>query len=685
MVSRTDTTRRASRLLPVVGVSAVVLIILAQSPRALLFLFTDGLIATAILAAASLGGLWAVALFRLGELPLRWHLLLGAGLGIGGLALLVLALGVMGLLGRVPWIVLLVFGGIAGIVRLGVLVRGFPGTTSRGPRSEGDISATLTRRGVRWLWLIVCPFAAMALLVALVPPGLLWVEEGNGHDVLEYHLQMPREYFETEQISYAPHNVYANFPANAEMLYLLSMIVQGGPLAGVTVAKLINALLAFLTVAAAWLAGRETGPIVGAVTGVLAATVGWLTYLAGIAYVENAMLFFAMLSAAAVLRAVATEGSLSMRWIIVAGVLAGLSAGCKYTAVVLIVVPLAAAVLVGHWSSHRRRLTAFAFFSASALVAFAPWMAKNLAFTSNPVFPLAGGVFRACPDGWSAERSEHFDQSHAPGADESSVGARVGMLWSKVIVDDSQRFGPVVFLLAVAGLVLNLRKRLDWQFGLVLLVQVGLWMALTHLYARFAVVFLVPLVILGGRFLDDLRTPMQKTGMALLVAGAVWNLAFATALYRKHLHTDAGYLAIEGTPEVFTAGLMPTYEHLAVINGELPDDSKVLLVGEARAFYFQRDIDYCVVFNRNSFVEAVESADRLSDTRQWFTERCYTHVYVSWSEISRLRRSRYGFPSVVTPALLDKLVSAGVLRHTRAFKSGTQDRAYAELYEVVLP
>ena len=696
--------------MPVAAVGAVLAFVLIESPRALVFLFTDGVIAAAVLAAASLAGLWAVALFRLGDLPLRWHLLLGAGLGVGVLALLVLVFGLAGLLGQTLWVVLLVCGGVAGVVRFGILVRRSPsiapsvpperprgpltgGTSVKGgpepvarcdgETSAGDIFTPPIRRGMRWLWLAACPFAALALLVAVVPPSLLWTEEGNGYDVLEYHLEMPREYFEGGRIEYAAHNVYANFPANAEMLYLLAMVLHGGPLAGVTTAKVINALLAFLAVGAAWLAGRETGPTVGLCTGLLAATAGWLTYLSGIAYVENAMLFFAMLSAAAVLRAGVVEGKTSLRWIVVAGLLAGFSVGCKYTAVGVIAIPLAAAVLVGGWASHRRRVAAFAVFSLSAVVSFAPWMLKNVAFTGNPVFPLADGVFHACPEGWSAALADHFNQSHAPGPEEASLGARSGMLWSKVVADGSQRFGPAVFLLAIAGVVVNRGKRIDLQFGLMLLAQLGFWMGLTHLYARFAVVFLVPLVILGGRFLGEVKRPWQKAGLLVLCAGVVWNLMFAVGLYRKHLYVGTERLSIEGTPEVFTSGRIPGCQHLAVINGELPEDARLLLVGEARAFYCLRDNDYTVVFNRNPFAEAVAVGP--AHVREWLGVNGYTHVYVGWAEIDRLRRSRYGFPEVVTRASLNELTSAGVLRRTHTFNAGERGMPYGELYEAVLP
>ncbi len=662
----------ASWLVPVAGAAAVLLIVAVESPRALLFLVTDGVVALGIVATASLAGLWLVSWLCLGELPLRWHLLLGAGLGIGVLALSALVLGLAGLLSRTLWCTLLAAAGISGIVKLGMLCRH--------PTSKSDTPSP--RRVWYWLWLVACPFAALTLLVAMVPPGVLWVEEGGGYDALEYHLQMPREHFEAGRIEYAEHNVYANFPANAEMLYLLAMVVEGGPLAGVTAAKLINAWMAFLTVGAAWLAGREAGPTTGLCTGLLAATAGWLFYLSGVAYAENTMLFFAMLSAAAMVRASKAEGGTELRWIIIAGLLAGFSAGCKYTALVLIVMPLGLAILVGRWSSQPRRVTAFVLFSLAGVVSFAPWMLKNLAFTGNPVFPLAGSVFDSFPAGWSAELAEHFARSHAPSPDESALSVRAGAMWSKVIADRSQRFGPAVFLLAVVGLVANRRRRLVLQFGLVLLVQMVLWMGLTHLYARFAVVLLVPLVILGGRFMGELSTPVQKMGLVVLLGGGLWNLNFAVDIYRQHLYAAGRRICIEGAPELFTNGQVPFTEHLGVINHELPEGSKVLLIGEARAFYFLGDVDYCVVFNRSPFVEAVEAADDLSAVGAWLTAKGYTHVYVCQSEIERLRRSRYGFPAVVTRELFDRLISAGLLQPVRVFSTGTGSPPYGVLYEV---
>ena len=108
-------------------------------------------------------------------------------------------------------------------------------------------------------------------------------------------------------------------------------------------------------------------------------------------------------------------------------------------------------------------------------------------------------------------------------------------------------------------------------------------------------------------------------------------------------------------------------------------DAKVLVVGDARAFYVQRRADYCVVFNRSPFIEVVETAD-VEKVMQWLRDRGYTHVLVHWNEVDRLART-YGFSSTITPELFDRLAHAG-LRLARQFPNPTSDRRWVELYEV---
>src|ERR1051325_2825332 len=143
-------------------------IVAAISPAALRVILRDGPLAALILLSALGLGYLLIRVFRL---PLR-GLLFAQGIGLGALSLLMLGLRSLGL-----------------IERASVSILGGP------------------RRAVSWLWLTLLPFGGLALLVSTFPPGTLWPAEGNGYDVLEYHLAAPREYYEAGRIGFLPHNI----------------------------------------------------------------------------------------------------------------------------------------------------------------------------------------------------------------------------------------------------------------------------------------------------------------------------------------------------------------------------------------------------------------------------------------------------------------------------------------------
>ena len=167
-------------------------------------------------------------------------------------------------------------------------------------------------RGLRcnaWHSLPLCVPLAVAVYGATLPPGLLWNGEARGYDVLEYHLQVPREYFETGQIHFLPHNVYASFPAGVETHYLLLMHLMNDPFHAAIPAQLFHVALGVLAVVAlvSWSQCGWTRILVALVAG----SVPWLAYVGCLAYVELGMLFFAAVAGGLVVdqvRSVAAAG-----------------------------------------------------------------------------------------------------------------------------------------------------------------------------------------------------------------------------------------------------------------------------------------------------------------------------------------------------------------------------------------
>ncbi len=676
-VGPTNHHRKRNLALAVVFTALTALGVGAASRYALLTVVLDGLAALVILGPPILAGLWLVPLFRLGPMPLRWHFLLGAGLGLGAISLLVLLLGIVGALHPLLWKALLCACAAAGLIRARKLLVGEPLEKETG----GNASHRRLSDSWAYLWLPACPFLVLALLAASNAPGFIWQEEGFGYDVLEYHLQLPKEYLDAGGISYVPHNVYANFPANVEMQYLLAMIVHGNTPDIGTVANMIHLMLAVLAVCAAWVAGREWSPQAGVIGAVAMATVGWLPYLSGLAYVENGMLFFGVLATAALLQAFKrqtdTTGS-HRRWLALAGVMAGFACGCKYTALPMIAFPLGLSALMLRGRSVTGRIADGLLFGMATMVTFSPWLIKNQVMTGNPVFPLMNTVFNASPQGWGSDETELWNAGHTLQPDEQTAANRMRLLWQHVLNDEHQRFGPAIFLIAIAGVFARRLSRVDAVLLLMLLVQLAVWLLATHLYARFAVVMLIPLALLAARSVDNgLRSLRRTIVVTLLVAGSVVNIAFASQL---HIQESQG-----GAPaSLMYEGKVSGFEYLGLVNHDLPPNARILLVGEARGFYFQREIDYCVAFNRNPFFELLLAEDSAHDVLAWLREQGYTHVLVHWGEIGRVAAS-YGLSPEIDQLEIwtwfDRLANAGLIRIHGWPPPGKHFR-FVDLYEV---
>ncbi len=641
------------------------------SPYALMSLAIDGLSAGFVLLPPMLAGLWIMRFAQLEHMPIRWHILLGVSFGLGGLSLAVLLGGTCGLLHRPIWLVIYIALITAGIIRARYLWYA--------SRAEKNISPDTYANFIGALLLLTCPFAIMSLLAAVNAPGLIWQEEGFGYDVLEYHLQLPREYLAEGVISYRPHNVYANFPANVEMLYLSAMILLGKDIdVGVT-ANLIHAALIWLTVFAAWVIGKDWSPRAGAVAAVAIGTCGWVPYLSGLAYTEGGLLLFGMVATGLTLLALRSNGQdlqpATNQWRLwaMAGAMAGLACGCKYTAGPMIALPLCLIAFAAPSTSLVCRLKFACLFSLATMATLSPWLIKNTIYTGNPVFPLVNQTFKAQPPGWSETEDQKWIAGHQPPSNERSASARLATLWSRIVTDEKQRFGPIVMILAVAGLALRRVRREDAVLLFLLAVQLAVWLFATHLYARFAVVLLIPLTILTGSILKETKSISIRAGVfTMLTVGCLWNGYFSGKLIANEGPNGA-------PPSIFYDGQLPGYQYLATINHELPASAKILMVGDAKAYYIRRDVDYCVVFNQSEFVVAIRTKTDQAIV-DWLRENSYTHILVNWSEITRLKNS-YGFAEEMTPALFDRLLPHG-LRVYQEFDHPANAGRYITLYEV---
>ena len=487
--------------------------------------------------------------------------------GLGVMSLATLGLGLAGAMNRVSAIALLVVGMAI--------------TVGRVLQSRGTASATVgewwhARAGWSWLWVAAMPFLAMAIVAAFVPPGVLWGDEPNGYDVVEYHLQIPREWYEAGRITPLQHNVFSYFPFNVEMQFLLAMHVRGGPWAGMYLSQLMHVGYVALSVVAVYAAARSIGGSTpgAAVAGVCAAATPWLALLGPVAYNEGGLLLYGTLAIGWTLHAL-RDPERRVAAMAVAGAMAGFACGVKPTGVPMLLLPLPAAFVIiaaVRREAIGRALVASMAFGVIGVALYSPWLVRNLVWTGNPVFPEAQSVFGRAH--FTEAQQERWKGAHSPRADQQGSSARLWAAWEQIATD--ARFGYVLFPLALACAAITYRKPETWLLLAMLALMLAIWLAITHLQSRFFVLAIpvAALLIAQVRARAALASGVGAFALALIGIG-VMHGRMTVWLNEKQVAPLLGF-------ETLSAFMVPE------IATKLPDDVTLALVGDAKAFCYQR-------------------------------------------------------------------------------------------------
>ena len=313
--------------------------------------------AAALVALAALGlGEMVLAALRLREgLRVPDRLAIDYGIGTAGLGVLTLLAGRAGLLD--PWTFRI---GLGVIALAGLVASRF--WRMRWSGSGPGIDALLPL-------LLIAPFLLIMLLGAMLP--------AIDFDVLEYHLQGPKEYFQAGRIAFLPHNVYTSMPFGVEMLHLMGMEVMGDWWWGGLVGQLLVSLYA---PAAAVLIASATGCVGSRRAAWLAAVVylstPWIYRMGVIAYVEGPLCFYHAALIWGAIRAWNEVGSERNRLWLLLGLLAGGAMACKYPALISAVIPLGVLAVVDCWRV-RSKAPVLAYCLGWSLV-MVPWLARNV-------------------------------------------------------------------------------------------------------------------------------------------------------------------------------------------------------------------------------------------------------------------------------------------------------------------
>jgi hypothetical protein len=532
--------------------------------------------------------------------------------------------------------------------------------------------------------LLAAPASAILLVAAASAPGWLWASEFGGYDALSYHLQLPKEWIAAGSIEGLPHNVYAHLPSFVEAAYVHVALLTGDAIAAAPACQLLHAAMTVLTAAVVGrCAARLGGPRAAALAAVVVIATPWTAIVGSLAYNEMAV---ALLLAGALLllgeeardRPVARGAAL--------GLLAGAACGAKLTALGTVAVPVGALVLL-QGGPIRTRLVTAATAAAVAAAVLAPWLVANAIETGNPVFPFAASLLGA--GHWSAEQVQAWSEGHGF---TGGVGERVAAAWNEWFrygigpsPDPAEPWAPQWSLLpwaALAGAAIGCAtgrfRAAAARLVLVLALQIGFWIALTHVKSRFMTPAVVPaalLVVIGVLATPWTRSSRRLLGipLALLLAAHAALVVFVYAgekdgrpgaaigavdLFAGDLH--ALRLDETGLTDPQRTDLLATAPPALWINHLLDDGARVLAVGDAAPFYYRRPlVTYHTTWDRGPLARAVAADPDPSTWIEALRAEGYTHLLVDPTMLVVWQRSGWlapGLdPDVIVPALEERL------------------------------
>jgi hypothetical protein len=630
-------------------------------------------LAGGIFAVSSVAGWTAMELGGFNRLVTRLEsFVFSAGVGLNLTSLFALSLGLCGVLrGDVLAVaalaVLLMAGGLAWRkTRLRRQVEGgrsasigtsplhlAPKGTAFSETEAGTPDSGTLQLDRRWLWLAT-PFVLAIMLGAMLPPV--------DFDVLEYHLQAPKEFYLARRITFLPHNVYANMPLGAEMLSLVGMVAARDWWTGALVGKTLIAAFAPLTALALVAAGRRFAtPAAGLVAALIYISIPWIALVSMQGLVEGPFAFYLLVSLYGVLL---WQPQLAMpdrsdRLLALAGFLAGGAVSCKYPAVLYCVLPLAAWIAWRTIATNRgiaakrslalgiaKRLGIFLSFTA---LGCGPWFAKNAILTGNPTYPLLAGVF----DGQTrtTEKIEQWNRVHSPPNYQwSDLAGRVADVSLR-----SDWLSPLVMPLAALALARRRERRVAWQLAAYFAFVFCAWWLLTHRIDRFWVPILSVVGLLAGIGATWTSGRWWKATLAtLLTIGLFYNFVVITG----GVLGDNFYLAnldrLRVDPQRVDRWHLYLNEHVAEVTG-------VLLVGDAQPFDLEVPVLYNTVLDDCIF-EQLARGRTPEEIHAALHERHISHVLVAWNEIRRYRSpGNYGVTDFLQSGVFKDLVAAGVL------------------------
>ncbi len=489
--------------------------------------------------------------------------------------------------------------------------------------------------------IIIANFSYPILTDALVPP--IWWDE------VAYHLAVPKIYIQNHGLTYIPFIPYSNWPMEAEMLFMIGLL-----LGSETLAHLIEWISFLLTCwGLYWLGNRFFSPQTGLIAVTIFSTTPMVITLAGTGLIEPTLTLFVLLATIFYLEW--TESQQHQHWIL-AAIFGGLAASTKLNAALVpfVLGIFVMIVLFKNSRSIRSALIHFFLFGLVSFIVVAPWYLKTLVYTGNPFWPFLIEILGGSD--WDTLGNEYLigfiRKPNLPLTFSNWITALWHLSFDYLKFGSSQiRIGLhflAFFPLFIAANFLEKKQkqRILQRLSLIFLIYYTMWFFQTH-QARFLMPTLPVMSILMARG-SSLFIELNESKF-IYISRTVFYGIISILLYTHWLLNPASYNLIADrwaylsgklNREEFLTTRVSGYSIFSYANNSLPEDAYVLLaLYESRGYYLDRKYMWAnPISQRVLRFETFNSSDELSHD---LTNRGFTHILFRTVSLDRYSYIRY--------------------------------------------
>ncbi len=454
------------------------------------------------------------------------------------------------------------------------------------------------------------------------------------YDALVYHLAVPGLYLKHHGVTAVPQNLFSGIPMLVEMLYGIGLVLGSDETAHV-----IHTAFGFFS--AVLLVGFFERFLKNRKAGLFAAVIFYSTTLVAIlswkSSIDLGWTFF-QFAAVYALAVRINEGPQYQKWTWLAGVFTGFAMGTKYTAWPLVGI-LSIMLMIFKYREDavsRRRWLEPLLFTAIALSVVSLWPVKNVIFYGNPIYPFFHERFAchgALPD-WKGLVGDAGRDLKTAFLTWTGFKSYLMHPWTELAGRRGDVASIGVFPLLVIPFFFLVRfKNRGMRFFSWSAVFLWFSWSISTTVTRFFVP-LLPLIsaVLVYCFEQVFSPRLRRIVYAAVIYAASCQLLWSLG-WLKTYNTEAVIFGSE-SKQSYLSKFIPSYPQtpypaIEFINKNLPQNARVLFIGEQRGFYMERDYVAATVFDIHPLLTWIRDSETPDDLLKRFKEAGITHMLLN--------------------------------------------------------